>query len=238
MTDSRDRLLGVLSRPDAILLDMDGVIADVSRSYRAAILETVRRFGAAIEAEEIAAAKRRGQANNDWELSCQLLKDHGVQVDLAEVTACFEALYQGGDDRSGLYMKETLIPSVADLRRLASQCSLAIVTGRPRADANQFIRRFELGGFFSSCVCLEDAPQKPDPAPARLAMSQLGLGASSKVWMVGDTPDDMACATRAGIVALGLLAPGDAVEPTEFALRQAGAQRILKCFEQLVEMMQ
>ena len=36
--------LGAALRPEALLLDMDGVMADVSASYRGAIVQTAARF--------------------------------------------------------------------------------------------------------------------------------------------------------------------------------------------------
>ena len=55
--------------PQAILFDLDGVIADVSQSYRRAIIETAASFGVTLSPDRIAAAKRAGNANNDWELT-------------------------------------------------------------------------------------------------------------------------------------------------------------------------
>jgi hypothetical protein len=53
----------------AILFDMDGVMADVSQSYRAAIIQTAAQFGVQLTGADISAAKAEGNANNDWVLS-------------------------------------------------------------------------------------------------------------------------------------------------------------------------
>jgi phosphoglycolate phosphatase-like HAD superfamily hydrolase len=68
---------------------------------------------------------------------------------------------------------------------------------------------------------MEDAPLKPDPAPVRLALSQLGV---SRAWFVGDTPDDARAARSAGALPLGVLAPG---EHDPLPLHRAGAGRVL-----------
>ena len=43
------------------------------------------------------------------------------------------------------------------------------------------------------------AAGKPDPAPIRLALIQLGIAATPAVWYIGDTGDDMLAARAAGI---------------------------------------
>ena len=70
----------------------------------------------------------------------------------------------------------------------------------------------------------EDAPAKPDPAPVRLALERLGV---ERAWMLGDTPDDLAAATAAGVVPLAVPAPGDAGRATSAALRRAGAAAVI-----------
>src|SRR5690554_7295927 len=56
-----------------------GVLVDVSASYRSAIIETARHFGVEISVEDIAAIKARGNANNDWVVTHELLGAAGTQ---------------------------------------------------------------------------------------------------------------------------------------------------------------
>ncbi len=67
-----------------IVFDMDGVLADVSRSYRAVVHETARRFfrpaprGAELPSRlfsftELARLKQGGGLNNDWDLTYRVL---------------------------------------------------------------------------------------------------------------------------------------------------------------------
>jgi len=65
---------------EAILFDMDGVLADVSGSYRVAIQQTCAAFGAPVTAEDVAEAKAAGDANDDWELTRRMLSARGVQA--------------------------------------------------------------------------------------------------------------------------------------------------------------
>ncbi len=219
--------------PEALLFDMDGVLADVSQSYRAAIRETAKSFGVDVPPAEIAAAKAAEGANDDWTVTQRLLAAHGVDADLAEVTGRFEALYQGSAQRPGQRETETLIPTRACLQELAARLPLGIVTGRPRADAARFLARAGVADLFRVTVAREDAPLKPDPAPVRLALARLGVGSA---WLVGDAPDDLRAARAAGVLPLGFLPPGAAADATGW-LHQAGAARVFTALDQLKELL-
>ncbi len=218
--------LRTVLRPEAVLLDMDGVLADVSRSYREAIRLTATAFGVTLTLEDIGRAKQGFAVNNDWKLTRQLLADRGIHVPLDEVTRRFEAFYQGEAGRPGLREEETLLCSSEWLRGLSRRLPVAVVTGRPREDARRFLDRFDLTDAVQALVCMEDAPAKPDPAPVRLALDQLGVTCA---WMCGDTADDLHAARAAGVLPIGV--------GTGSTLLEVGAFRVVECVEQLDELM-
>jgi HAD superfamily hydrolase (TIGR01548 family) len=220
--------------PQALLLDMDGVLADVSGSYRRAIVETAAHFDVEITAGEIAQAKARGNANNDWILTQELLDARGVHIAFGDVKACFERIYQGTADCPGLWRTETLIPDRALLERLAKRLPLGLVTGRPRDDARRFLKAHGLEDLFGASVCMHDTSPKPDPAPVLLALKQLGVAYS---WMVGDTADDQRAARAAGVVPLAVVAPGDDADRVTPGLLQAGASRVIDQLSIVEEML-
>jgi histidinol-phosphate aminotransferase len=216
--------LNAVLAPQALLFDMDGVLADVSESYRTAIVETGAAWNVTITSTDIAAAKARGGANNDWELTQRLMVQRGVSVSVADVTERFERLYQGTQERPGLWTRERLLWPREALRALSVRIPLGIVTGRPRHDAQRFLREHQVEDLFRVVVCMEDGPLKPDPAPVRKALSQLGVEAA---WLIGDTPDDLVAARRAGVVPLAVIAPQDDVETQKQVMLRAGAARML-----------
>lgn len=220
--------------PEALLFDLDGVLVDVSRSYREAIRLTATEFGVRVTPEEIAAAKAQGDANNDWVVTQRVLAQHGITAPLNDVTRRFEALYQGTAARPGLRENERLIPSPELIARLATRCPLAVVTGRPRADARRFLERFNLTRHFRVVIAQEGAPAKPDPTGVRLALSRLGI---RRAWMIGDTPDDILAARAASVIPLGLVAPGDTSGAIRAALTTAGAARVLTELDELEELL-
>jgi len=137
---------------EALLLDMDGVLAEVSRSYRQAILETARAFGAEVTAADVEREKLAGNANNDWQLTQRLIAATGAAAPaLAEVTRVFEDFYQGTDGKPGLCELETLLTPKGLLEELGRRLpkGMAIVTGRPRADCAKFLAAH-------GCVALAD----------------------------------------------------------------------------------
>lgn len=222
--------LGAALRPDALLLDMDGVLVDVSASYRQAIIDTAATFGVAVTVADIAAEKAAGDANNDWVVTRRLLARRGVAADLADVTLRFEELYQGTDDAPGLRSTERLTVSREWLAALSTRVRLGIVTGRPRADAERLLDEAWVRDLFPVVVCMEDAPRKPNPAPVRLALEQLG---ARSAWMVGDTPDDVRAARAAGVVPVGMVAPGEDPAQARQMLEQAGAGRVIMGLNEL-----
>ncbi|HEX6300995.1 MAG TPA: aminotransferase class I/II-fold pyridoxal phosphate-dependent enzyme [Acidimicrobiia bacterium] len=214
--------------PRALLFDMDGVLADVKDSFRAAIVATAATFGVTVSESDIAAAKARGNASDDWELTRDLCASAGVDIPLESVRERFEMLYQGGDGRDGLKMRERLLVTSDVLASWSKRFLLGIVTARPRKDAAEFLARFEIGSFFSTVVTREDAASKPDPEPVRLALSRLGV---DRGWMFGDTVDDLSAARRAGVVPIGVALPGD----DRSAL--AGSARVVDSVDEIEEVL-
>lgn len=200
--------------PEAILFDMDGVLADVERSYREATIRSAASYGVTLTAEDVQRAVARGGANDDWELTRRLLAERGRDVPYDEVRARFQQVYLGEQ----LWRSERLTVPRAFLEGLA--LPLAVVTGRPREEARRFLESFEITDRFATVVCREDAALKPDPAPVRLALERLGV---RRAWMLGDTPDDVRAATAAGAIAIGVIAPGDEAAASRRALTEAGA---------------
>jgi histidinol-phosphate aminotransferase len=229
------RLVSSLERaldPEAIIFDLDGVIADVSGSYRAAIVETAASFGVEVTSEMIGTAKAAGNANDDWDLTRRLCFAAGADVPLQMVKDRFERLYQGDGSDPGLKSEERPLLDRDTLADLARRLPLGIVTGRPSADAYEFLDRFDLGGFFSAVVTREEAPMKPDPGPIRLALARLGV---DRAWLVGDTRDDLLAARAAGVVPIGVVAPGDDPARSQDALSDAAL--VLRTTAQIMEVL-
>ncbi len=222
--------------PQAIVFDLDGVLADVRESQRAAMVETAATYGVTVTMQDIESALRADDAANDWIVTWRLIVARGVKADLATVTARFQALYLGTEGSPALRERERLIVPRALLERLSKRLPLAVVTGRPRDEARWFLERMGIADLFRAVVCMEDAARKPDPAPVRLALARLG-GGVRRAWMVGNTPDDVRAAAGADVVPLGVVAPGDDLAATAAALADAGAAHVLDQLAEIEELL-
>ena len=235
--DDLNKLLEALETclaPQALLFDLDGVIADVEASYRRCIVETAGGFGVEVTREEVATEVLAGDANNDWVLTQRIMAGRGVEVSLDDITKAYQEAYLGTSTSPGLRESERMLVPVDVLSRLAERLPLAIVTGRPREEAEWFLDKEELTDLFPTVVCMEDGPLKPDPAPVQLARSRLAV---ERAWMVGDTPDDIRAATAAGVLPIGVVAPGPNPTASTAALRESGAATVLGTINDLQELL-
>jgi len=117
------------------------------------------------------------------------------------------------------------------LARLGRAHHLGLVTSGDRDRVMQQLREFRLTRVFAARVCSGDTPEKkPHPAPLRLALQQLRLKPSACVY-VGDSPEDLEMAKRAGVRAIAVLGPF----PTEKRLRAARPDFLLKSIRELPE---
>ncbi|MEO0716680.1 MAG: HAD-IA family hydrolase, partial [Planctomycetota bacterium] len=218
-----------------MLFDLDGVLVDVSGSYRAAIRAAAATFGIEVTPEQIGRMKARGNANNDWDVTLRLLTEAGVETTRDAVIERFEAAYQGVDGQPGLKATERAIVDRAWLEGVRTSLPMGIVTGRPRADAMEALERFGVADLFDTIVCMEDGPSKPEPDVVRVCMDRLGV---RRAWMIGDTVDDIRAARAAGVVPIGVVPPGEHAEVARGALAGAGAARVLDVVDSLAAMIE
>jgi HAD superfamily hydrolase (TIGR01509 family) len=108
---------------------------------------------------------------------------------------------------------------------------LGLVTSGDRDRVVRQLREFRLTRMFGARVCSGDtAEKKPHPAPLRLALRQLSLAPAACVY-IGDSPEDVEMANRAGVRAIAVLGPF----PTEKRLRAARPDFLLASIRELPE---
>ena len=220
-----DRMLDAMRSvsSDTLLFDMDGVLADVSSSYREAIRLTAEYFlGEKVEVKEIQELKMEGGFNNDWALTQELTRRRGKDILFSQVKEKFQEFYKGSD-YDGLIDDEALILSREILDNLSRRFNMGIVTGRPKDEALFFLKRNGIDDIFSTVVALEDVGEKgkPDPYGLELAMKKLK---GSKAIYLGDSVDDILAAKDAGMQAIGVIPPGlDDPKQLRSLLKEKGA---------------
>ncbi|MCR4439894.1 MAG: TIGR01548 family HAD-type hydrolase [bacterium] len=223
----------------AVLFDMDGVLVEVSGSYRRAIAATVEHFsGMAISPAQIQAYKDAGGCNNDWELTRRVLHDQGVDVPLQEIVSVFQEFYLGRNF-DGLITNEQWLLRAEVAMRLAGRYALGVVTGRPRREAAWTLQRAGMQHLFGAVVTMDDLPwdrQKPHPDGLYLALAKLG---AQEGWYVGDTVDDIVAARAAKVVPIAVLANqlGEEGAACMALLRGHGAAAVIpdvNCIEEVL----
>jgi HAD superfamily phosphatase len=241
-----------LSLRAILLFDIDGVIRDVSASYRRAIVETVHHYcGWRPEAGVIDALKSEGHWNNDWQASAELIRRHGAQrgdgppqPPFAELVRVFGDFYFGGDpdgDPSqwhGFIGAEPLLLEATSFERLsASGIGWGFVSGAEPPSC-RFVLETRLGLVNPPLIAMGDAPDKPNPEGLiQLARRLLADGGGSElgpaappVAYLGDTVADVETVIRARAQLPGQRWLSLAVAPPHLA--RPGAEAARQSYEQ------
>ncbi|MEE9323045.1 MAG: histidinol-phosphate transaminase [Candidatus Aenigmarchaeota archaeon] len=223
---------------DAVILDIDGVLVDVSKSYRFAIKKTAEYFfGEEVSLKEIQDLKNEGGYNNDWDCTKEIIKRRGKSVERGKIVEKFQELYLGRNF-DGLIRNEKWLMKRGILEKLSKKYKLGIFTGRPREEALYVLKLAGVEKFFSVVLSMEDIPKgrgKPDPYGLNKAMKLLGV---KRAWYYGDMVDDMKAAVRAGIKGIGVLPPHDKSGKMKELLSKNGAETVIDNINQLTEVLE
>ena len=215
-----------------LILDMDGVLVDVTDSYRQTIIETVKHFtGVDITHQEIQAAKNRGGSNNDWDLTLALVRERGGSPARAEVIEVFQRLYLG-ENNNGLIARERWLPRDHLLERLSQRFRLALFTGRERWEAQFTLSKFAPGVVFDPIVGMEDVQfEKPHPEGLLKIVVQVK---PAEVFYIGDVMDDCRAARAASVPFIGVVHPQNPLRTElEKLFRQEGVRVVISDINEL-----
>jgi HAD superfamily phosphatase len=196
--------------PTAIVIyDIDGVVRDVSGSYRRAIADTVEHFtggGYRPSSVDIDQLKSEGIWNNDWEASQELIYRYfeaqgqtrsQIALDYSTLVDFFQSRYRGTDPEhwNGYICTEPLLLQRSYLETLTAAGILwGFFSGATRGSATYVLEK-RLGLQSPVLISMEDAPGKPDPTGLLATVKQLeqrdGVEVELPVIYVGDTVADM-----------------------------------------------
>ena len=191
---------GVAPAPTVIVFDMDGVLVDVTESYRETIVRTVEHFtGRTIERALIQRYKNEGGWNNDWALSQRICADLGVTVEYDTVVAYFNHLFLD----QGIIHRERWLVKPGLLDALAARYELAIFTGRNRLEVSITLQREGLADCLHLVTSDDVVKPKPDPEGLQQIMA---LYPGKELLYIGDTVDDARSARAAGVNFVGIAA--------------------------------
>jgi HAD superfamily hydrolase (TIGR01548 family) len=222
----------IITQPEIVIFDVDGVLVDVRGSFHTTVLETVRFFTKKrVTRAELHRWKNKSGFNDDWKLSTAWVQSLGGKFEYDEVKRKFVELYWGKNGNGNVAREKWLLPRTS-LRRLASRSELALFTGRVRAEADYTLDRCRVREFFRHIVTVEDV-QRPKPDPEGLLKILNGRDPAKALYL-GDNVDDALASRAAQIPFLGILPRNSEARRTRSALlTKHGARAILDDVKEL-----
>lgn len=203
-------IIDTLKPKKLLVFDLDGVVFDVSNSYRYAIQKTYEHFaGTPCGSSEMQEAKNRGGLSNDWDLTKYLLDKKGITADYSKLVEVFQSIFYNPEKTGskGAIDNEKIVLGAEFFANLSKKYDLAVFTGRPRNEAFYSLKKFGLDKYFQYFVCLEDVPcGRSKPCPD-------GLNKIKKhcyfddICFFGDTVDDAKAGQDAGVLTYGIIPP-------------------------------
>lgn len=204
----------------AVLLDWDGTLLDSGKADTAAYLEMFRAMGIGWGREELAV-----HYSPDWYNVYRAAKLDRARWDEAD------RLWRQAYAR---HQPQLVSGAREVLSQLSTQYPLGLVTSGDADRVNAQLRHFGLAAIFATRICQQDSLRpKPNPEPLLTALEQMGLPATSAVY-VGDAPEDMEMARRAGTRAVGVLSSF----PTAERLRASQPDALLDSLIELPGLLQ
>lgn len=210
-----------------LIFDIDGVLVDVSNSYRAAVRKTVEYFTkSSISFEEIQEYKNKGGLNNDWDLTKAIIENKGFKINKKIIIKKFQYYY------SKLKNNEKWLLDKKILEILSQRYNLAILTGRPRKEAIYTLKKNKAISYFKTIIAMEDiSKQKPNPEGLLKILNKFP---NSRAYYFGDTLDDMGAAVSANVVPIGVLPPQDKSKFLKNLLAKNGAKSVIQDINQIM----
>jgi HAD superfamily hydrolase (TIGR01509 family) len=202
-----------------VLLDWDGTLLDSYHADAQAYLAMFRAMGIDWDLDDLAR-----HYSPDW---YRLYRAAGLpRARWEEADRTWREHYER--------QKPTLLPGARNvLQELKGTYQLGLVSSGSRWRVLGQLRAFGLTRLFAARVCGGDTPQrKPHPAPLQLALERLRVDPRSCVY-VGDAPEDLEMARRAGVRAIAVLGPF----PTAKRVRAAKPEFLLGSIQELPELL-
>lgn len=226
------KILDAIKIKPTIVFDMDGVLIDASKSYRVAVQKTFEHFAKKpVSSEIISETKKLGGLNNDWDLTQYLLKKNGLDIPYTEIVDEFQSHYKK------LAMVEEPLVTKDFFEKLSKDYNLAIFTGRVKEEAYYTLEKHGFTKYFCPIITMYEVGedrQKPDCLGIKLIKKQI---ITDKIYYLGDTVDDLACAHTANVIGIGVLPPQDKSQTLKDLLKSKGAMVVLDKVTDLIEFM-
>jgi phosphoglycolate phosphatase len=224
----------VARRVRALALDLDGTLIDSRRDIALATNFTLAQLGLTpLPIEQIASYVGDGalaliqRATGFDSLDPRLQQAHSIfRAYYTEHAVVHTRPYEG--------VEETLRKLRQTTPERRERLRLAVCTNKPRASTEVILHQLKLADAFDLVTAGDDFEnKKPHPEPLLFIAKRFGLPAHQVV-MVGDGPQDIACAQRAGALAIGV----SYGMKTADDVRHAGPDCMIEDFRQLPNLLE
>jgi phosphoglycolate phosphatase len=200
----------IAARPDAVIFDLDGTIADTA----ADIANALNAVLADMNLPPYSVAQTGLMIGRGPRVLIErALRPYDRALEGAGGEALvdrFKALY-AADVTTETSLYEGVRGALDQAR--ARRAKIGLCTNKPDDPTQAILRNFDIASYFSSVVAGDSGlPMKPDPAPLLHALRELGAEPSRSV-MVGDSISDVRAARAAGIGTVIVVAHGYSVAP-------------------------
>ena len=224
------------SKIKLIIFDIDGVMIDVSQSYRLSIKKTAEFFlGKILDMKEVEDIKNQPGNNDDYDATEAIIMSHGGDFRKQVIIKKFQEYYLGRK-LDGLLLKEKCLLSEAALKKL-KKYKLAVFTGRNKFEAEFVLKRFKILSYFDELLTVENvANKKPAPEGLLKITSKLKIKPEEAVY-VGDSVDDVRCAKSAKINFIGVIPPGVDKARAKEVLAGEGAEIVLNSANEIINVL-
>ena len=210
-----------MSRFDAVLFDMDGVIVDSEPIHKMAFLETWQEMGYG-KSHGIDFAEFYGRSDRAvWEA---FIKKHEPEQSIEELTKLKEdRLIQLLRDKQPIF---DAVPRL--VQQLAKHLPLAIATGSVHRIIDEVLAMRDLRRYFTCTASVEDV-EHPKPAPDVYLLAATRLDVSpTNCCVIEDTVSGVQAGKTAGMTVLAITNTFNSE-----ALSQAGADQVFQSYRDI-----
>jgi HAD superfamily hydrolase (TIGR01548 family) len=194
----------LLTIPEILIFDVDGVLVDVRRSYWLSGLETMRYLtGKRVTWPELHRWKAKPGNNDDWSMVSNWATALGRPTTYEQARGAFQQFYWGTNGKPGNVKKERLLITPRQIERWARRFEIGLFTGRTRNEFAYSFDRWPGTKFFRTVVTMDDVKRKK-PYPDGL-LKILGRRDPASALYVGDNIDDALAARAAGVPFMAIL---------------------------------
>jgi beta-phosphoglucomutase-like phosphatase (HAD superfamily) len=228
---TQDRLIHAITcslAPEAIFLSVDGVLIDVHAASIAAIKKAAATFDVKLSDKKI--KERFPILGPPVRCLADLLQEAEKPQSMKAIRKALEEMYQGSRKKPGTRSMEKCRPTRQWLEELIEWIPLGIISPRNPGAIKSLLERFDLHMYMDTVVGGDKSAPPPEGDLGKKALKAMDI---ERAWWIVAHPDEVVAARKAGLIPIGIVAPGDDPKRAKKALEDAGVSRIIDKWDQL-----